>query len=90
MGNLYGPVAGAILLTWLTDILSKYQEYSLPVYGIILILLLIFFPDGIGARLNVRVIYLIGYWAKRRREIEENSDATALDRKDHQRIVQKD
>jgi branched-chain amino acid transport system permease protein len=67
MGNLYGPVAGAILLSWLMDILSKYQEYSLPIYGIILILLLVFFPDGIGARLNVRVIYLIGYWAKKKK-----------------------
>jgi len=70
MGNLYGPVAGAILLTWLMDILSKYQEYSLPIYGVILILLLIFFPDGIGTRLNVRVIYLIGYWAKKKKRDE--------------------
>jgi len=67
MGNLYGPIGGAILLTWLMDILSKYQEYSLPVYSVILILFLIFFPDGIGTRLNVRVIYLIGYWAKKRK-----------------------
>jgi branched-chain amino acid transport system permease protein len=67
MGNLYGPVAGAILLTWLTDTLSKYQEYSFPVYSVILILLLIFFPDGIGTRLNIRIIYLIGYWAKKKK-----------------------
>jgi len=70
MGNLYGPIAGAILLTWLIDVLSKYQEYSLPIYGVILILLLIFFPDGIGTRLNVRVIYLIGYWAKKKKRDE--------------------
>jgi len=67
MGNLYGPIAGAILLTWLTDVLSRYQEYSLPIYGVILILLLIFFPEGIGTRLNARVIYLIGYWAKKKK-----------------------
>ena len=70
MGNLYGPIAGAILLTWLMDILSRYQEYSLPVYSVILILLLIFFPDGIGTRLNVRLIYLIGYWAKKKKRDE--------------------
>ncbi len=67
MGTIYGPVAGAILLTWLMDVLSRYQEYSLPAYSVILILLLIFFPDGIGTRLNVRVLYLIGYWAKKRK-----------------------
>ncbi len=66
-GNLYGPVVGAILLTWLMDTLGRYQEYSLPVYSVILILLLIFFPDGIGTRLNARVIYLIGYWAKKKK-----------------------
>lgn len=70
MGNLYGPIAGAILLTCLMDLLSKYQEYSLPLYGVILILLLIFFPDGIGTRLNVRIIYLIGYWAKKKKREE--------------------
>jgi branched-chain amino acid transport system permease protein len=70
MGTVYGPVAGAILLTWLMDVLSQYQEYSLPVYSVILILLLIFFPDGIGTRLNVRVIYLIGYWAKKKKRDE--------------------
>ena len=67
MGNLYGPILGSILLTCLIDILGRYQEWSLPIYGVILILLLIFFPDGIGTRLNVRVIYLIGYWAKKKK-----------------------
>ncbi len=70
IGNLYGPVAGAILLTWLMDFLGPYQEYSLPIYSVILILLLIFFPDGIGTRLNVRLLYLIGYWAKRKKRDE--------------------
>jgi branched-chain amino acid transport system permease protein len=67
MGNLYGPIAGAVFLTWLIDGLSRYQEYSLPIFGVILILLLIFFPDGIGTRLRVRLIYLISYWGRKRR-----------------------
>jgi branched-chain amino acid transport system permease protein len=70
MGNLYGPIFGSILLTWLIDILGKYQEWSLPIYGVILILLLIFFPDGIGTRLGMRVIYLISYYAKKKRREE--------------------
>jgi branched-chain amino acid transport system permease protein len=67
MGNLYGPIAGAILLTFLINQLSRYQEYSLPIYGVILILFLIFFPDGIGTRLRVRLIYLISYLGRKRR-----------------------
>jgi len=70
MGNLYGPVAGAIFLTWLMDVLGRYQEYSLPIYGAILILLLIFFPDGIGTRLGMRFVYLISYWPKKKRRDE--------------------
>jgi branched-chain amino acid transport system permease protein len=67
MGNLNGPIAGAIALTWLTDLLSKYQEYSLPIYAILLILLLIFFPEGIGTRLAARFVYLISYWPRKKR-----------------------
>ena len=67
MGNLYGPIFAAIFLTWLTDVLGAYQEYSLPIFGVILILLLIFFPDGVGTRLNARLIYLISYWGRKRR-----------------------
>jgi branched-chain amino acid transport system permease protein len=70
MGTLYGPIFGSILLTWLVDILGKYQEFSLPIYGVILILLLIFFPDGIGTRLGMRVIYLISYYARKKRRDE--------------------
>jgi branched-chain amino acid transport system permease protein len=70
MGDLYGPIGGAILLTWLMDVLGKYQEYSLPIYGVILILLLIFFPDGIGARLGMRFVYLISYLPRKKRREE--------------------
>ncbi len=72
MGNLYGPIAGAIFLTVLIDRLSRYQEYSLPLYGVILILLLIFFPDGIGTRLRVRLIYLISYFGRKKRREKVN------------------
>ncbi|OGP52741.1 MAG: hypothetical protein A2Y65_07220 [Deltaproteobacteria bacterium RBG_13_52_11] len=67
MGTLYGPIFSAVFLTWLTDVLGGYQEYSLPIFGVILILLLIFFPDGVGTRLNARLIYLISYWGRKRR-----------------------
>ncbi len=72
MGNLYGPIAGAIFLTFLIDELSRFQEYSLPIYGVILILLLIFFPEGIGTRLRVRLIYLISYFGRKKRREKVN------------------
>jgi branched-chain amino acid transport system permease protein len=48
-GNLWGTVVAAVFLTWLQDALSRYQEYSTLIYGIILILILIFAPQGLGS-----------------------------------------
>ena len=70
MGNLYGPIFGSIFLTGLMDLLGKYQEWSLPIYGVLFILLLIFFPEGIGKRLGIRLIYLISYFPKKKRREE--------------------
>lgn len=70
MGNLYGPIVAAIFLTWLLDMLGGYQEYSLPIYGVILILLLIFFPEGIGTRLGIRLMYLISYRGRKKKREE--------------------
>ena len=50
MGSLWGAVAATVFLTWLKDEqLSQYQEYSALIYGIILILILIFAPHGLGS-----------------------------------------
>lgn len=70
MGNLYGPIVAAIFLTWLMDFLGGYQEYSLPIYGVILILLLIFFPQGIGTRMGMRLMYLLSYRGRKKKRDE--------------------
>lgn len=50
MGSLWGVVAATVVLTWLKDEqLSQYQEYSVLIYGVILILILILVPQGLGA-----------------------------------------
>ena len=50
MGSLWGVVAATVVLTWLKDEqLSQYQEYSALIYGIILLLILIFVPQGLGS-----------------------------------------
>ncbi len=71
MGNLYGPIAGAIFITWMMDALGRYMEYSLPIFGVILILLLIFFPEGFGTRLGMRFVYLISYFPRKKRRDEK-------------------
>jgi len=59
MGSLYGSIFGALVLTWITSYLGKYQEYSMPIFGIILILILIFAPQGILRGTPVRLIKLM-------------------------------
>jgi branched-chain amino acid transport system permease protein len=49
MDNLRGAVFATVILTWLRDEkLSQYQEYSSLIFGIILILIFIFAPQGLG------------------------------------------
>ncbi|MDI6753741.1 MAG: branched-chain amino acid ABC transporter permease [Thermodesulfobacteriota bacterium] len=47
IGSLWGSVFGAILLTILPEILHAVKEYNVLIYGIILMVVLIFFPQGL-------------------------------------------
>lgn len=47
IGSLWGSVFGAILLTVLPELLQEVKEYNVLVYGLILTLILTFFPRGL-------------------------------------------
>ncbi len=47
MGSLWGSVFGAILMSLLPEILHGVKEYNVLVYGFILMVVLIFFPEGL-------------------------------------------
>jgi branched-chain amino acid transport system permease protein len=47
MGSLGGSVFGALLLTILPEVLHAVKEYNVLVYGIILMVVLVFFPHGL-------------------------------------------
>jgi branched-chain amino acid transport system permease protein len=47
VGSLWGAILGAFILTWISEFLSQYKEYSFTFYGFLLIILLIFMPNGI-------------------------------------------
>lgn len=59
IGTRYGPVLGAVALTWLTQSLQFLQDYRMIVFGPLLILLVMYFPQGI-----------IGWWLQRRARAE--------------------
>ena len=47
LGTLIGPLLGALTVPWLTQYLQFLQEYRFIVFGPILVLLVIFVPNGI-------------------------------------------
>lgn len=47
IGTILGPILGSILVPWLTQSLQFLQDYRMVVFGPVLILLLIFVPNGI-------------------------------------------
>ncbi|OGP62138.1 MAG: hypothetical protein A2170_10595 [Deltaproteobacteria bacterium RBG_13_53_10] len=47
MGSLYGPIIGAILLTVSFELLRALQVYQMVLYGIIVLFITIFAPEGL-------------------------------------------
>ena len=48
LGSLWGAAFGALLLTVLPELLHAVKEYNVLVYGLILMAVLIFFPQGLS------------------------------------------
>jgi branched-chain amino acid transport system permease protein len=47
VGTIFGPILGAAFIKLLPEILYKLKDYELLIYGLILILILVFIPGGI-------------------------------------------
>jgi branched-chain amino acid transport system permease protein len=57
IGRFWGAVLGALLLTALPEALRHYGDWEVPLYGLVLILVMMFLPDGLAgvlARLRRR------------------------------------
>ncbi|TAM53298.1 MAG: branched-chain amino acid ABC transporter permease [Burkholderiaceae bacterium] len=54
IGNLTGPVAGAVILTLLPELLRAFKDFRLVINGFILVLIVLFLPGGIWDPARVR------------------------------------
>jgi branched-chain amino acid transport system permease protein len=54
IGRYWGPVLGALLLTVLPEYLRKYGDYEVPLYGLALIVVMLFLPRGLAGLLERR------------------------------------
>lgn len=77
LGTVAGPVIGAATIYWLRDVVwANFLQFHLLVQGILLILIVLFMPEGIMGTLGDRSSTSIGrLWGKwfdsPRREVEE-------------------
>jgi len=47
IGRIYGALIGAVILTILPQFLTSFEDYQTLIYGVIIILVMIFMPKGI-------------------------------------------
>jgi len=52
LGTVFGPIIGTIILVALPEILQKFSDYRLIVYGGLLLVILFFMPRGVAGSLN--------------------------------------
>ena len=52
MASVWGSVAGAFFLTALPESLSEFEDIDILVYGAILVLTIMFLPDGLAGGLK--------------------------------------
>lgn len=70
MGSVLGTVFGAVVLTLAPEWLRFMQEYRLLVYGALLVVLMIFRPNGLLG--DVRWYDVVSRFSKRKLELEES------------------
>ena len=52
MGKIWGPLLGAVIMTVLPEVLRAFEIYHEIAYGLILVLIMIYFTDGIAGALS--------------------------------------
>ncbi len=74
-GTLYGPLVGSVILNLIPTIFAKLHEYHLYIYGGIILVTIVFLPDGIvGSLLKSRLGRRL-----RRRPLPVEPDRTAIE-----------
>jgi branched-chain amino acid transport system permease protein len=68
MGSLWGSVFGTFLLTILPEFLHAVREYNVLIYGAILMVVLIFFPQGLFPG-------ILEVWARRKARVQAGSSS---------------
>ncbi len=66
-GTLWGPVVGAVTITFIQEVLRPWAEYDIVVYGLILMVLMIVMPGGLTRAFRSLWVWLRGFIGRFRR-----------------------
>ena len=61
MGNFWGPIIGSIALVVLSEFLQKLGSYQMLVYGVILLVIIVYIPGGISRGVNLLTFFKNAY-----------------------------
>ncbi|HTS51652.1 MAG TPA: branched-chain amino acid ABC transporter ATP-binding protein/permease [Burkholderiales bacterium] len=75
-GTLYGPLAGSVILNLIPTVFARLHEYHLYIYGGIILVTIIFLPDGIVG--SLRKLTLMRRWRRMPARIEPEAGALAF------------
>lgn len=70
LGSNWGPVIGSTIVLLLNDALGYFQQFQLLVYGILLILFIVFFPGGIVGEVRKLIAKIKG-----KKEVDANVES---------------
>ncbi|RUM88751.1 MAG: branched-chain amino acid ABC transporter permease [Thermodesulfatator sp.] len=62
IASLWGAVTGAVFLALLPELLTRFEDYEVAIFGIILIMVMIYSPEGLIAGLEKRIWPYVRSW----------------------------
>jgi branched-chain amino acid transport system permease protein len=71
MGNIYGPVIGAVLFAYLQEVLTtgEWSNYYMLIFGAVLIAAIVFMPNGLMGLIQ-KLVGLVRKWRKGGSEVQ--------------------
>ena len=76
MGTFCGPIIGSTIIIFVTEVLQRFGQYQMLIYGALIIFVLFFMPNGIAGTLRNRYYHLFVRLPKRIKD-ESSSPNTA-------------
>lgn len=83
-GTLGGPLLGTAILTVLSEWLRNFDELRLVIYGAILVLVIVFIPEGIYPFLQKHIRHI---WAAKKEKSEKTLQLKKLESKERERVL---